>query len=199
MLNIKLMQELFEKERKIREAEAKADDLPRVKFTTTCGDFVMELFENEAPQTVANFISLVEAGHYDGLLFHTVISQTAAETGIFTESGTVRQLDYTIYDEFDRPDARLNFSGSVSLNSDKPNSGAARFFVSLAPLPNFNNKQTVFGRVLTGMDTVYRIQHTHKITDKAQIKIEDAKPDKVISAEVIRKRDHEYRPTKVEK
>ena len=51
----------------IREAEAKADDLPRVKLKTTKGDIVIELFENEAPNTVANFISLVEKRFYDGL------------------------------------------------------------------------------------------------------------------------------------
>ena len=197
--NFKVMRELFKKELGIRKTEAAADDLPRVNVTTTKGEFVIELFENEAPQTVANFISLVESGHYDGMLFHTVIDKTAAETGVLMEDGKVKQLDYTIYDEFSEPDARMNFAGTVSLNSENANSGCSRFFVSLAPLPSFNNKQTVFGRVLTGLDTVYRLNHTYKIEGNTQIKIEDVKPDRVISAKVIRKRDHSYEPIKVEK
>lgn len=196
--NLDLMNKLFAKELEIRAAESKADDLPRVKFTTTQGEFVIELFENEAPQTVANFISLVESGHYDGLLFHTVIQQTAAETGVASET-SLRELDYTIYDEYDEADARLHFSSSVSMVSEKPNTGAARFFVSLAPLPNFNGQRTVFGRILTGMDAVYRINHTYRIEGEEQIQIENCKPDKVISAQVLRKRDHEYKPTKVKK
>ena len=199
ILNIKVMQAMYARELEIQAAEAKADDLPRVEFKTSKGDFVIELFENEAPQTVANFISVVESGHYDGLLFHTVINQIAAETGVVTADGQVRELDYTIYDEYEKPDARMNFSGSVSLNSEKRNTGSARFFVSLAPLPNFNRKQTVFGRILTGMDTVYRINQTYKFDGEEQIPIEDVKPDKVVSAKVLRKRDHEYKPVKVEK
>jgi hypothetical protein len=62
----------WEEEQKIREKEAAADDLPRVKITTSKGDLIVELFENEAPGAVGNFISLVEKGFYDGLTFHRV-------------------------------------------------------------------------------------------------------------------------------
>ena len=60
--------ELWAKEQAIRAAEAQADDLPRVKFETSKGDVVIELFENEAPQAVANFITLVKKGFYDGVI-----------------------------------------------------------------------------------------------------------------------------------
>jgi hypothetical protein len=73
--------ELWAKEQAIREAEAKADDLPRVKLTTTKGDIVLELFENEAPDTVGNFISLVEKGTYNGLTFHRVLKNFMAQGG----------------------------------------------------------------------------------------------------------------------
>ena len=59
-VNLDEYKELWAKEQAIREAEARPDDLPRVKLTTTKGDIVIELFENEAPDTVGNFISLVE-------------------------------------------------------------------------------------------------------------------------------------------
>ena len=129
LLNLALLRKMYEVELEIQKKEAAADDLPRVRFKTDKGEFVIELFENEAPQTVANFISLVEAGHYDGMLFHTVIKDTAVETGAATEEG-LKDLDYTIYDEYKNPAARMNFCGSVTMVSEKPETAAARFFVS---------------------------------------------------------------------
>src|SRR5262249_22002686 len=64
---------LWKTEVEIRAKEAKANDLPRVRFATTKGDIEIELFENDAPNTVANFIELVEKKYYDGLKFHRVI------------------------------------------------------------------------------------------------------------------------------
>src|SRR5204862_4586854 len=73
--------DLWAKEKAIRDAEAKADDLPRVKLTTTKGTIVLELFENEAPETVGNFVSLVEGGKYDNLTFHRVLKNFMAQGG----------------------------------------------------------------------------------------------------------------------
>ena len=69
------------KEKKIREAEAKADDLPRVLLKTSAGDIEVELFENEAPNTVLNFITLVDKGFYNGLTFHRVLPGFMAQGG----------------------------------------------------------------------------------------------------------------------
>jgi hypothetical protein len=79
--------ELWEKESEIRAAEAAADDLPRVKLTTTKGEIVLELFENEAPQTVANFVTLVKQGFYDGSPFHRVLPKFMAQGGAKGEEG----------------------------------------------------------------------------------------------------------------
>ncbi|HEX5442682.1 MAG TPA: peptidylprolyl isomerase, partial [Pirellulales bacterium] len=72
-------QELWHQEQELREAEAKADDLPRVLLKTTKGDLVIELFENEAPNTVANFLTLVEKGYFDGTEFHRVMPHFMAQ------------------------------------------------------------------------------------------------------------------------
>ncbi|MBI3864578.1 MAG: peptidylprolyl isomerase, partial [Planctomycetia bacterium] len=64
--------EFWKTEQSLRAAEANANDLPRVLFKTNKGEIVLELFENEAPNTVANFISLVEAKKYNGVKFHRV-------------------------------------------------------------------------------------------------------------------------------
>ena len=71
---LRLSNGLGQGEKPLREAEAKADDLPRVLLKTSKGDIELELFENEAPNTVANFISLVEKGFYNGLTFHRVLA-----------------------------------------------------------------------------------------------------------------------------
>ncbi|HPZ83362.1 MAG TPA: peptidylprolyl isomerase, partial [Thermogutta sp.] len=78
----------FPLEQQKRQAEAKADDLPRVLLKTTKGDILLELFENEAPNTVANFITLVEQGFYNGLTFHRVIPGFVAQGGCPKGDGT---------------------------------------------------------------------------------------------------------------
>ena len=80
-------QKLWAVEEKLRQAEAKADDLPRVRLTTSQGDIVLELFENEAPIATANFISLVEKHYYDGTPFHRVLSGFMAQGGDPTGTG----------------------------------------------------------------------------------------------------------------
>lgn len=193
------LESFFSEELKLREKDAKVGDLPRVKFKTNKGDFVIELFEDEAPETVGNFISLVESKHYDGLIFHTVLAQTAAETGLFDDNSDARLVDYKIYNENKKPNARKLFAGSIAMYLDRPNTADARFFVALAALPNLNEKHTVFGRVISGMESVHRLNKTFKFEEEKQIKIEDVVPDKVLSATVLRKRDHEYVPRKVKK
>ena len=73
--------ELWKKEQAIREAEAAADNNPRVLLKTDRGDILLELFEDQAPNTVANFISLVDSGFYDGIAFHRVIPGFMAQGG----------------------------------------------------------------------------------------------------------------------
>ena len=187
----------FEKEQEIRKRESDADDLPRVKFVTNKGEFIIELFENEAPETVGNFISLIESGHYNGLVFHTVIHHTAAETGALDEDLKPRLVDYTIYDEHLKPNARKIFAGSVVMNNGGENLANTRFFVSLGSLVQLNGTQTVFGRIISGMDSVYKLNKTFEIVEGTQRPIDDVVPDKIVSATVLRKRNHEYKPRKV--
>lgn len=178
----------WEKEAKIRAAEAKADDLPRVKFTTSKGDIVLELFENEAPNTVANFISLVQKGFYNGLKFHRVIPGFMAQGGCPKGDGTGGP-GYTIDCECPRPDHRNHFRGSLSMAHAGPNTGGSQFFLTFVPTPHLDGKHTVFGRVIEGMEVLGKLQRTEG-TSKSGL------PDKIIKAEVLRKRDHEYKPVK---
>ena len=98
-----------------RKAEAAADDLPRVKMTTSKGALVIELFENEAPNSVANFISLVEKGFYNGTPFHRVIGGFMAQGGDPTGSGT-GGAGHVIDCECEATGARKHFLGTLVFN-----------------------------------------------------------------------------------
>jgi cyclophilin family peptidyl-prolyl cis-trans isomerase len=181
-------QELWKREEKTRSQEAKADDLPRVKLATSKGDIVIELFENEAPNTVANFISLVEKGFYDGIVFHRVLPGFMAQGGDPTGTGQGGP-GYNIKDEFDNPGARAHFRGSLSMaNTGRPNTNGSQFFLTFKPTPHLNGRHTVFGRVIEGFEVLPKIQRVDPE------KPTGAKPDKIEKATVVRKRDHTYKP-----
>ena len=121
-----------------------------------------------------------------------------AECGGVSENNTRKRIGYTINDEFKNPNFRRHFSGSLSMaNTGKPNSAQDQFFINLAPTPFLDGKHTVFGTVIEGAATYQRIALTHKLTKENEEKaIDSAVPDKIITAKVLRKRDHAYQPTK---
>lgn len=178
---------LWAKEQELRAAEAQADDLPRVLFKTTKGDVVVELFENEAPNTVANFISLVEKKFYDGLKFHRVLSGFMAQGGDPKGDGTGGP-DYTIACECFAENHRNHFRGTLAMAHAGKDTGGSQFYIAFVPTLHLNGKHTVFGRVIEGMSAVSRFKRASP--DEGGGK--DA--DKIIEAKVIRKREHEYKP-----
>lgn len=179
----------WENEQKIRAAEAKADDLPRVLLKTSKGDIEIELFENEAPNTVASFISLIEKKFYDGLSFHRVLHGFMAQGGDPKGDGSGGP-GYTIADECRQPNHRLHFRGSLSMaKSMAPDSGGSQFFLTYIPTKFLDGQHTVFGRVVKGFDVLAKLRQ--RDPDGATA---DAVPDKIIKATVLRKRDHEYAP-----
>ncbi|MGI9015385.1 MAG: peptidylprolyl isomerase [Phycisphaerales bacterium] len=175
----------WQRESALREAEAATNDLPRVELATTKGTIVVELFENEAPNTVANFISLVESGFYDGLKFHRVIPGSQVQTGNPNErADLVTQprdpLGYTIADEVEDGLARHHYTGTLSMANALPNTGASEFLITLRARPERNGRYTSFGRIIEGMEVVETLT-----TD-----------DVIQTATVVRKREHEYLPNK---
>ncbi len=181
------------KERKLREAEAKADDLPRVEITTEDGKMIIELFENEAPNTVANFISLVKKGFHDGLTFHRVVPGFVAQGGCPDGTGGGGP-GYQIACECVKPDSRKHFRGSLSMAHAGPDTGGSQFFLCFGPAigldgPPAPSHHTVFGRVVEGMDLLARINRP----DEPDSEI-PADPEKILSMKVLRDRGHEYQP-----
>ncbi|MEQ8791909.1 MAG: peptidylprolyl isomerase [Pirellulaceae bacterium] len=189
--------DFWAKEQEIRAKEAEADDLPRVKLTTNKGEIVVELFENEAPQTVGNFVSLVESKFYDGLTFHRVLPNFMAQGGDKNGDGTGGP-GYRIPCECYEDDARMHFRGSLSMAHAGKDTGGSQFFITFLPTVQLNGRHTVFGRVIEGMDVLEKIQRRNPNPGPGQLAGELPEPDKIIKAEVIRKRDHEYKPTKIE-
>lgn len=177
-------------EQEIRKQEAAADDLPRVKLETSKGTIVIELFENEAPQTVGNFVSLVEAKKYDGLSFHRVLPGFMAQGGDPAGDGSGGP-GYTIYCECDKPEYRRHFRGTLSMAHAGKNTGGSQFFLTFRPTTHLNGLHTAFGRVVEGLDVLAKLQRIDPENPTG------AKPDTIVKAEVLRKRDHAYEPTKV--
>jgi len=193
LTSIPQYKEAWPKEQKLRAAEAKADNLPRVLLKTTKGHIELELFENEAPNTVANFISLVEKKFYDGLTFHRVLPGFMAQGGCPKGDGTGGP-GYTIACECYQPNHRVHFRGSLSMAHHGRDTGGSQFFLTFLPTPPLNDQHTVFGRVIRGFDVLSKLQRRNPDDPNPPT------PDKIIEAKVLRKQKHDYEPeTKPEK
>ncbi|MDR3234080.1 MAG: peptidylprolyl isomerase [Planctomycetaceae bacterium] len=187
------------KEREIRKSEKEAGEkdpnqkLPRVEFETTKGKIVLELFENEAPNTVANFISLAERGFYNGTPFHRVLPLFMAQGGDPTGSGNGGP-GYNIDDECGPkyPKMRKHFRGSISMANAGQNTNGSQFFLTFVPTSFLDGKHTVFGRVAEGMEVLADIQRVDPADKDAKI----PELDKIVTAKVLNKRNHPYEPKK---
>jgi cyclophilin family peptidyl-prolyl cis-trans isomerase len=178
----------WEEENAMREKD-KAVKLPQVKLETSNGDVLIELFEDQTPETVANFVSLVEDGFYDGLEFFQVIPSMYARAGCSENDGTTIP-GYRIRSEFDNP--RGHFAGTVAMHNDGENTAGSQFMIIHRPDPSLKDKIVAFGRVIEGMDVVYGFNAVNRIRTKG------GKATTIKKATVIYKRDHEYEPIKLE-
>ncbi len=184
-----LMEELY-----LRFQQSQEDNLPRVKVETSKGDLVVELFEEEAPNTVANFVSLVENNFYDGLKFHRVIEGFVAQGGDPQGNGSGGP-GYTIACECSTPEARGHFIGSLSMAHAGKDTGGSQFFICFDRQSTsiLDGKHTVFGRVIEGIEVLDRL--SRNATMRAPIPNTDT--DIIKKMVVVRKRDHKYVPKKM--
>ena len=194
--NLETLQGFWAREQKIREEEAEADDLPQVELTTTKGKIVIELFEDHAPHTVGNFVSLIDAEFYHGLLFHRVFRNYRASGGLWTLE-QMRTTGYEIVDESQLPEARRAFRGSVSVLPSREAQGSSEFYINVAPqpFPTAVSQDTVIGRVIEGIEVVEALNVTAmlKIDGTTEVN-KEVDPDSILSTRVIRRRDHAYVP-----
>lgn len=120
------------------------------------GDIIIELFDQEAPGTVENFVSLIKKGFYDGLTFHRVIPGFVAQGGCPVGTG-VGGPGYTIPCET-KGNPHKHERGALSMAHRGPNTGGSQFFIVYEPQPHLDGVHTVFGKVVDGMNVVDGIQ-----------------------------------------
>lgn len=149
-------------------APAWAADATKVKFATSAGDIVVEVYPDKAPKTVDNFLQYVRDKHYDGTVFHRVIDNFMIQGGGMDRDMAQKKTRAPVAHEGREAYAKglKNEVGTVAMaRTGDPNSATSQFFINVAdntrtldpPGPNAPG-YTVFGRVVSGMDVVNRIK-----------------------------------------
>ncbi|HON35405.1 MAG TPA: peptidylprolyl isomerase [Methanothrix sp.] len=136
----------------IKDGEKSAEDA-KVLMETSMGNITLQLY-SDMPITTGNFLSLVDEGFYDGVIFHRVIDGFMIQGGDPTGTGRGGP-GYTIRDEF--TDHNRNERGTIAMANAGPETGGSQFFINLADNSFLDEKHPVFGRVIEGMDVVDRI------------------------------------------
>jgi peptidyl-prolyl cis-trans isomerase B (cyclophilin B) len=187
---------LWTDELALRTAEESAGTAPIMQLITSRGPVTILLHEDQAPNTVANFIELSERGFYNGTRFHRVEPNFVAQggdpnsrlgsVGTAGTGGRGAQLP----DESARSDKRRHFAGVLAMakapdpskpGKSIPNSGSSQFYIVLEPAESLNAEYTVFGRVIDGMEAVHRLRRNDELTAVTTI----SKPDRQYKATTI--------------
>jgi peptidyl-prolyl cis-trans isomerase A (cyclophilin A) len=146
-----------------------AQEAPRVKFATTAGDFMVEVYPDKAPKTVENFLQYVKDKHYDGTIFHRVIDNFMIQGGGYDAKYVEKKTRAPVAHEGREALAKgglKNVVGTLAMaRTNDPQSATAQFFINvkdnafLDPSPQAFG-YTVFGKVVSGMDVVQKIKTT---------------------------------------
>jgi cyclophilin family peptidyl-prolyl cis-trans isomerase len=146
-----------------------AEEVQKVKFTTTAGDFVVEVYPDKAPKTVENFLQYVKEKHYDGTIFHRVIDNFMIQGGGFDSKFSQKKTRPPVAHEGREAIAKggpRNTVGTLAMaRTNDPQSATAQFFINVndnafldpnAQQPGY----TVFGKVVSGMDIIQKVKST---------------------------------------
>jgi peptidyl-prolyl cis-trans isomerase B (cyclophilin B) len=166
----------------------KRAEVPTVKtiatISTDKGDIKIELFPDDAPKTVNNFVKLSQKGYYDGVIFHRVIQDFMIQTGDPTGTGSGGQSIYG-GDFADEINSHKIVPGTVAMANRGPNTNGSQFFiVTEKAQPSLDGSYTAFGQVIDGMDTVkaiaaVEVDHANGDKPKQDIKIKSVKIEEV--------------------
>lgn len=135
-----------------------SDSITVAIIKTNMGTIEVELFADQTPKTVENFVGLAEKGYYNGIIFHRVIKDFMLQAGDPTGTGRGGASFWggKFDDEF-VSDLKHDTPGMLSMANAGPNTNGSQFFITLVPTPWLDGKHTVFGKVINGMDVVYAI------------------------------------------
>jgi len=128
----------------------------RARIKTERGEIVVDLFADQAPRTVENFVNLARSGFYDGTTFHRVIAGFMAQGGDPTGTGHGGP-GYQFDDEF-HPDLRHDREGVMSMANAGPGTNGSQFFITYGPTPHLDDRHSVFGQVVEGIDALRAIR-----------------------------------------
>jgi len=146
-----------------------AETAPQVKFSTSTGDFVVELYPDKAPKTVENFLQYVKDKHYNGTIFHRVINNFMVQGGGFDGNFVEKKTRPPVVHEGREALAKggpKNVEGTIAMaRTNDPQSATAQFFINVKNNAFLNpNPQsygyTVFGKVVQGLDVIDKIKTT---------------------------------------
>ena len=142
---------------------------PKVKFATSAGDFVVEVYPDKAPKTVANFLQYVKDKHYDGTVFHRVIENFMVQGGGFDAAYAQKPTRAPVVHEGREALTKggdKNVVGTLAMaRTNDPNSASSQFFINVRDNDFLNPSvqapgYTVFGKVVSGMEVVNKIKST---------------------------------------
>jgi cyclophilin family peptidyl-prolyl cis-trans isomerase len=146
-------------------------------FVTAVGEFRVQLFAEQAPRTVNNFVFLAREGYYDNTTFHRVLPGFMAQGGDPTGTGAGGP-GYTFEDELD-PDLRFDRAGLLAMANRGPNTNGGQFFITFGPTPHLNDLHTIFGEVVEGADVLGRLRPRDPTANP------DYSGDALLSVEII--------------
>lgn len=156
-----------------------ATENPVVRLETSLGNIDIELYPDRAPETVANFLDLVDNGFYDGLIFHRVVAGFVIQAGGYDGQLTYRTPPRTVVNESTNGLRNQKFSVAMARLSD-PDSADSQFFINVKHNPNLDGDRTrpgytVFGQVIAGQENVTSIElvDTHLEAGMAGVPVED--------------------------
>ncbi len=162
--------------------------LPLVRFETGAGVIIAQLFEDDAPNTVNSFVNLVEKGFFDGQEYFLV------DTGFLSVSGCpdgtgLGHAGYSIPTEADSERARKHFAGSLATFNSPGLPVSSQYTFVWQPIPERDGQATVFGRIVEGLDVLYKMPGF-----TASDRLAGATPLRLVKATMLQKREHAYAP-----
>lgn len=131
-----------------------------VVLETNQGEIELQLFSDIAPKTCENFVGLVEKGYYDGVIFHRVIKSFMIQGG--DPTGTGRGGESLWGGKFEdevTPDIQFDRKGLLAMANAGPDTNGSQFFITTVATPWLNMKHTIFGEVISGYETVEKIEN----------------------------------------
>ncbi|GHB96710.1 peptidylprolyl isomerase [Cerasicoccus arenae] len=134
--------------------------MPTAILETNQGTIEIELMPDIAPKTCENFIGLINKGYYDGIIFHRIIKDFMLQGGDPTGTGRGGESLWggKFDDEFDR-NVKFDEPGLLAMANAGPGTNGSQFFITTVPTPHLHMRHSIFGKVVSGMDVVKKIEN----------------------------------------